>query len=316
MKHVFRNAEEVAHIWAQQLPEQEHARCGNASYDGKVFYSYRTTIARFLTNDVVCVTRYNYSHTTNSHIRDVLRSVNHKTVVRVPDYVPYHLQDAANRIANAAAVLQSPTIANYRSQKLWESELKKIAEIDSTITIPEITFCLTEEQVAKKEAIAAKRSERSTSSDEAFYTKLREILATSGDNKEEWRNHQPLTGVLIQGAKVKFKENGKTYTRTIPQRKWDLPDDLRVALSGASFNTVLLRVSKDAENIETSLGAKVTVREAKVLYELLKRGSDINGFRIGYYTVIGKTEDHIKIGCHTILFSEVELLAQKLGWVS
>lgn len=109
---------------------------------------------------------------------------------------------------------------------------------------------------------------------------------------------------------------GTTITRTVTSRWWELPEDLRKYTRNPFKNTVLLRLSKDSESIETSLGANVSIREAKVLYELLKRGSDIKGFRIGYYTVIGKTDTHIQIGCHTIELSEVELLAQKLGWVS
>ena len=316
MKHVFQNAKEVAHIWAQQLPEQAHARCANASYEDKNFYSYQTLIARFFTDDVVFVTERNYSHTTNKHISGVLRAVSHKTVIRVPGDIPYNLESAVRFIVEEFKLQgRKKSIANYRVQKIWESELKKISELSPDIVMPELKFCLTPEEVAKKEEVASKRSKQSASSTEAFHTKLREIIATSGDNADEWRNHKQLTGVLLIGSKIRFKENGKTYTRTIPSY-WELPEDLRKFTRNPFKDTVLLRLSKDSESIETSLGANVSIREAKVLYELLKRGSDIKGFRIGYYTVIGKTETHIQIGCHTIELSEVELLAQKLGWIS
>ena len=316
MKHVFKNANEVAHIWAQQLPEQAHARCANASYEDKNFYSYRTLIASFFTDDVVFVTEHNYSNTTSKHIYDVLRAVKHKTVIRVPGDIPYSLESAVRFIVEEFKLQGwKQSIANYRVQKMWESELKKISELFPDTVIPELKFCLTAEEVAKKEEVASKRSKPSASSTEAFHTKLREIVATSGDNADEWRNHQPLTGVLLIGSKIRFKENGKTYTRTIPSH-WELPEELRKFTRNPFKDTVLLRLSKDLESIETSLGANVSLREAKVLYDLLKRGSDIKGFRIGYYTVIGKTDTHIQIGCHTIELSEVELLAQKLGWVS
>ena len=88
MKHVFKSANEVAHIWAQQLQEQAHARCANASYEGKDFYSYNALIARFFTDDVVFVTRHNHSNTTNKHISHVLKAISHKTVIRVPGDIP------------------------------------------------------------------------------------------------------------------------------------------------------------------------------------------------------------------------------------
>ena len=316
MKQVFNNAGQVAHIWAQQLPEQAHARCANASYEGEYFYSYGTLIAKFFTDDVVFVTEHNYSKTTNGHIYDVLRAVKHKTVIRVPGDIPYNIEAAVRFIVEEFKMWGwKESIINYRVQKMWESELKKISELFPDTVIPELTFCLTPEEVAKKEAVAANRSNPTSSSNEAFYAKLREIISTSGDNAEEWRNHQPLTGVLFIGSKIRFKENGKTYTRTIPSY-WELPEDLRKYARNPFKDIVLLRLSKDSESIETSLGANVGIREAKVLYDLLKRGSDIKGFRIGFYTVIGKTDTHIQIGCHTIELTEVELLAQKLGWVS
>lgn len=60
-----------------------------------------------------------------------------------------------------------------------------------------------------------------------------------------------------------------------------------------------VRISKNGERIETSKGANAPVSEARVLYQLIKAGKDIKGFKIGYYTVIG-LNGTLKIGCHDI----------------
>lgn len=60
-----------------------------------------------------------------------------------------------------------------------------------------------------------------------------------------------------------------------------------------------VRISKSGEYVETSKGAKASVKEARVLYQLIKAGKDIKGFKISYYTVIG-LNGTLKIGCHDI----------------
>jgi len=65
--------------------------------------------------------------------------------------------------------------------------------------------------------------------------------------------------------------------------------------------------------IQTSLGANVPLREAKILYERIKDGKDIKGHKIGYYTVIG-LNGTLNIGCHKIERDEMERIATLLNW--
>jgi hypothetical protein len=74
---------------------------------------------------------------------------------------------------------------------------------------------------------------------------------------------------------------------------------------------VYLRV-KD-EEIQTSRSASVPIREAHVLYDMIKSGRDVKGFQIGYYTVIG-INGVLKIGCHEIERDEMERIATLLKW--
>jgi len=73
-----------------------------------------------------------------------------------------------------------------------------------------------------------------------------------------------------------------------------------------------LRLSFDKTHLETSQGVKIEIREAKILNNLISKGKDINGFKIGYYTVIGLANNILKIGCHNIELKEINLISKYL----
>ena len=70
-----------------------------------------------------------------------------------------------------------------------------------------------------------------------------------------------------------------------------------------------LRLSTDKTCIETSQGVKIEIKEAKILNNLISNGKDINGFKLGYYTVIGIANNILKVGCHNIELKEINLIS-------
>lgn len=76
----------------------------------------------------------------------------------------------------------------------------------------------------------------------------------------------------------------------------------------------VLRIKDDT--IETSGGARVGLNKAKTMYSALIQGKNIVGQKIDYYTVdhVEKTDSdtRIKIGCHTIMLSEVQSVLGKI----
>ena len=56
----------------------------------------------------------------------------------------------------------------------------------------------------------------------------------------------------------------------------------------------------DGDELRTSKGVRVDAREARVLLKAWAAGKDMRAMKIGYYTIISYTGDHIKIGCHNI----------------
>lgn len=72
-----------------------------------------------------------------------------------------------------------------------------------------------------------------------------------------------------------------------------------------------IRISQDKQSIETSQAVKVPIREAKILYMLIKQGKDIKGHRISNYTVIS-INGVLKIGCHNINRQNMESVGEQI----
>lgn len=60
-----------------------------------------------------------------------------------------------------------------------------------------------------------------------------------------------------------------------------------------------IRVSQNGEYIETTQNVRVDIKEARVLYKLIKSGRPVHGHRIANYTVQG-LNGVLSIGCHRI----------------
>lgn len=329
MKKSFNSFSEVAHIWAQQIPEQESAKCRNGYYEQDKLYSYRSCIGRFVSDHVVIISDTNYSKTTSKHKWDAISACKHKTILRTVGWAGSSLKvEFENIIKHIGSCNYSSNIARYREQMSWYNQLEEYVKVDPTLVIPEIKFCLTEEEIAKIEAKSEKarqtrdltwedNSERLNAFVEAV-----EALFKNSEGKSAidlWKEFST-ESLPTYGSKIKYKFEGKTYTKVIPRRRYDLIDispklfELIDAAYVYSSNIHYLRVSKDGTMIETSGKAKVKVRNAKILYDRLKLGHDITGFHIDYYTVIGIEDGHIKIGCHKIPLAEVDYIAKKLNW--
>lgn len=79
-----------------------------------------------------------------------------------------------------------------------------------------------------------------------------------------------------------------------------------------------LRISKDGNYIETSLGARLHIKEAKKGLQLLKSTppEELPGKYIGEAKIISLSGDVIKIGCHEILLSDIEKIGDKIEKIS
>ena len=76
--------------------------------------------------------------------------------------------------------------------------------------------------------------------------------------------------------------------------------------NGTLYNLPIhLRFNSDKSQIQTSHGATVPTKEAFILLDKLRNGIDCKGYKIGNYTLIESTLDHVKIGCHVITWNVI-----------
>ena len=73
----------------------------------------------------------------------------------------------------------------------------------------------------------------------------------------------------------------------------------------------MLRIKGDY--VETSKGAEVPIREAKILLERIRGGKDVKGFKIGHFTVIS-LNGVLKVGCHEIPREEIDDFCKRYNW--
>ena len=85
MRTVFKNRDEVAHVWASRT--QEIGKAGNVNFIGNSIYSYRWwEMARFMEikgETIVLIRNWSYSSNTSKHMRYVwsaLRGLNYRTI--------------------------------------------------------------------------------------------------------------------------------------------------------------------------------------------------------------------------------------------
>lgn len=71
------------------------------------------------------------------------------------------------------------------------------------------------------------------------------------------------------------------------------------------------------EQVETSQGARVNVKAARVLYKMILAGKEIRTFDLEGFKVIGLTDEgqSLKIGCHTIELTEIHRIGEELNKV-
>lgn len=286
MKTVFTDISEVAHLWASQA--QPAARTsGNFYYNGLTIYSYghHFPIAQIWDKDntIVFFTSRGYSNTTAKHKVVVRYAINHKTVFTLPDVELNSKYNEQRHEANKNYYLNS--IENLIKKQHKARKYDYTGEIENLLS----EF----KEYVKLFKLSSK-----------LIKAERELLTIDIKTLFEGCNFTELR------AK---KERQKTAKQIKEAKKW-LKNWLGGLVAPYKANKVYLRYNKESEEIETSKGAKVPEREAKILFDRIQQGKDIKGFQIGYYTVIS-LNGVLKIGCHEIERDEINRFAKLMNWI-
>ena len=293
MKTVFSSSSEVCHVWASR--SQEAGRAGNVSFRGNTIYSYDWwPMARFLPDkNIVLMRSWSYSNSTSSHLNYVRRAI--------PD--------------------------NYEVISVYNPDENAVQENIDNFT-GRIEGFYKDFQTAKKYKQWHQSGEISTRKELKRYCRLfkceypaKDIKKYSLNTKQaniEVEKQQARLDELKAIQEVKYQ---KRLTEIEPMRK----KALKAWLSGESNQTsdydkilksyiyisdsAVLRIKDD--NIQTSMGANVPVKDAQRIWKLIQAGKSIKGLQIGHYTITSFNGE-LKVGCHKIGKEEVNRIGELL----
>ena len=271
MKTVFSNHYEVAHEFARR--SQNCGRAGNIFFDGDTIYSYghHFPVARFVDNTVVFTTR-DYSVSTAKHINIIGSALSQYRMVYVPD-IHGSVSDNLSEVARTV------------SESLKKASTSRIYK-NSYLNVARIAY-----ENLKKYAELIK--------DASCNKDLKELdKLTNAPNLEEIRKEE----------QARRKEENRRKKERQARIDAENAEKLEKWLSGES-DRVPFSISKtylriNGNNVETTRGAHVSAKSAKILWRMIKAEKSIHGVNIDGYTVISWNGE-LKIGCHNIPRSEV-----------
>ena len=313
MRRVFANHQEVCHKWASQ--SQESGEAGNITFGGRVISSYRHwPMASFDADDpnVVLYRDKMYSSSTGKHQGIVRRVVSHCKVFTVVSgydgsridhalnivHYRYRMRQAADEFWNARG-----HIGQWAAEKY--NELKKEAQDYAKhygVELPVLFGYELSGELAKKKRTVQQTYIDTKDEQDRLYRERREAAKTKvqpeverlcADYEQAWIIHDTEGRYGLQPARL-IKVDGFTFT-------------------ACRFSQIRLRLTKDESQVETSSGARVSVKAAKLLYRMIVAGKAVHGHEIDGYPVIGYN-GCLKVGCHEIKRNEIDRFAKVMNW--
>lgn len=310
MKRCYSRHSEMAHVWVHTgtggLYTPEHRTSTTETY----FKSYNTHIAKRVNADVIIIDVSHYSNTTNKHQHSVLSASSHLTQLwthvgvdaDVERNITYYLRDMGAQITtlSKARINSEP----YRSFNRSKQQIERWCRVYG-VELPKELPLLEEQMGTAYKGFVQRRAE----------------VESKKEQKERERN------VFIEAMRPRVERMREDEIPLWRQHKtmdidnyFDHAEQTRakyfgVSLRGNYYHDVFytnrynhIRLSKDGKYLETDGHATVPIREACVLCDRLDKGKDVIGLKLGHYTILEKTTEYLKIGCHKFQWSELEHL--------
>lgn len=326
-----RYADTIANEWAHNTDQQGYKSKNSMFYRGYTIYSYgyHFPIATKHTTkrgeNIVLMTTQGYSSTTSKHIHAVHMAISHKTVVNC--YNPkdssegHHngtFKDITTDIENAIRKLlkaRKPEIYTEQLQSLHSdfseyvyylgvlkkdipNKLKKYAKLIASEDYEGLkdTMRKTVKKEAKQRAERAKANAKRAAelkerSIQRYYSVVEEFNSSAPVMVQEFKSFQRDSCYIDRPYRPEGAE----------ERKLSFDYDR---------NTAFLRYNAVTEEVETSKGVSIPLREANRLFnwltDVVSKGgcTDCREVVNHQFNVDSVTDTHVKIGCHTISIKE------------
>lgn len=304
MKTVF-SPSELPHVFARQSQSEGKTSGRNFFFEGNVIYSYgyHFPIAKILNNGIVLFTNRGYSNTTAKHISATRSALNHKEKI----YVYNPNATVRDNLVEFSSDLKAEfdIIENTRKRPHTRDAAK--ASVDHIIKTA-TAYCVAMDTTLEKQL---KMLGKSVIAKHLIAASLFKKAMDAGYDHTKFLTN--LNKKLTAAQKKAHKERKIKAQENL--EKW-LAGSYNTYHLDTSFTPLMLRkrvIDEDNAIVETTMGASVSFKSAKVLYDMIKSGRDIKGHVIDNYTVIG-INGTLKVGCHEIPTAEVERFAQLNNW--
>ena len=292
MRTVFSSNNEAAHIWASQ--SQANGRAGNVFFENGVIYSYgrHFPVARFAPEfgNVVLFTNRGYSNSTGKH----------KSLIRraIPGGFNVVYCDDPTRSHQHNLDIWARTVERLRA----DFAAKKLKISRGNIAVEIFRAC--ESAIEYCTALKIDAPEWCNESNDEMTARdyVYELAKARDAKKEAARIEREKLAAIDAGDRLAMWQAGQNP----PQ-------------NGFQYCATLLRL-KD-EQIQTSRGAQIPVADALKLWPLLVRikrqGQTINStnetIRLGAYRFNSFDGATLVVGCHSIAWDQLELMADQLN---
>lgn len=333
MKQIL-NSQNVCHHFAHQRQNEltqwqiEKNGYGFKTPTGSVFsvkdkiysYGYHFCMGRILQsgyNGIVILSERNYSVTTSKHQRELFAACSgHLNIIYAayPEYVPTEFDQQngndknLNFYRNKIYSLREK-LGNARKPEKWAEELvTELGKVRKYIElVGKYSTELTDKTIKPYRELLNEFDEVALIRDAKEYTKKQaeklkaDCIKYSSIMNLFWNVHwADVHGDLSeqQNADIVNEYN------SVPQN---------IKNEYIKQKGHFLRVTKDGQNIETSLGVIVPINEAKSGYLAFKAGK-LLGFRFAGYSVTKSDKNGFIAGCHTLKAETINRIALQLNW--
>ncbi len=345
-KEVY-HASELVHVWARQTQEYGRNSHGNFYFRGSEIYSYGShfCIAKIIkkpkadgTGGVVLVTTRTYSNTTSAQVWATKAAVRH--MKNVECYYPEdenpgrNYKEFAEQIKSHLSVIESAgkIRQNTKDQSvavlpLIIKDVKEYLKYTSNKITKEIGYrddyrkdLLAAMQKARKypltQEIKDRMAEYSARQAEVSKARSAKLDALRAERNAIWEKQRSESEARKERLRALYAENPEAVLDLWRngqkfESEMEITFDRWNSVIKLNEGNALLRLSDDV--IETSMGARVSVDEGRLLLSMIRAGKDVKGHNIGGYTVIG-LNGVLKVGCHEIPRAEIERFAKSQGW--
>lgn len=275
MKTSFSSASDVIHLFAQRTQNEAHS--------SNVFFEYGTKL-------------YSYGH--HYLLAEFITNSNNDEAVMIND------TGYSNTTAKHIAWARSAT-RQYRQFFTTQTDPKKV--------LNQLEHLANKLQRARKKEIHINEAESLYRAFNKYkeWINLQSPLIDQINIAIELFRGADINNYMAEKQKAIKKAEQLKLRKERASHKEALKKFFAFEINRVSGSKDYVRISRDSQTIETTQNVSVPIKEATMLYKLIKAGHDIKGFNIAGYTVIS-LNGQLKIGCHHINLKNMHEVGEKL----